>query len=446
MCHQRKAEQHSTRLLCPTDCATGLSRAVGRRFCDLATQQPKNIFYFDRTRSSITFIPLILGNFPQVAKKKKIRANFRKNRGARNRPTDLTRKFQQNELDADKVAKGERISGKGELTRRRTVVGDEVKSGDGETAQVRIAVDESQCISGRVLSIHGLASKVRAEDGQVYRCATRRLLKTLETDQRHVVAVGDDVLIRPSMNNEGIIERIEPRRGVISRTSRGRQHVLVANVDQLLIIATAAEPEIKPNLIDRMLITAEKADILPIICINKIDLIDPADIAPLVGVYGQMGYTVLTVSAVTGVGINRLNALVRGKQSVVAGQSGVGKSSLLNCIEPDLSLRVRSVSEENSKGRHTTTAALLIPLTSGTNDGGYIVDTPGIRQFQLWDVIPEEVAGYYRDIRPYVSQCRFPDCTHTHEDDCAVKDAVADGRIDLRRYDSYCHLHDGDMA
>lgn len=381
-------------------------------------------------------------------KPNKIRANFRKNRGARNRPTDLTRKFQQDDLDEDGVAQGERISGKGELTRRRTVVGDEVQQADGGT-EVCLAVDESQCIAGRVLSIHGLASKVHADDGEIYRCATRRLLKTLETEQRHVVAVGDNVLIRPAGNLEGIIERIEPRRGVISRTSRGRQHVIVSNVDQLLIVATAAEPEIKPNLIDRMLVTAEKAGIHPIICINKIDLVDPAKLAPLVGVYGQLGYSVLAMSAVTGVGIEQLQGLIRGKQSVVAGQSGVGKSSLLNCIQPDLSLRVRAVSEENSKGRHTTTAALLIPLESVSGDdrdAGYIVDTPGIRQFQLWDVIPEEVAGYYRDIRPYVSHCRFPNCTHTHEDECSVKDAVADGRIDLRRYDSYCHVHSGDLG
>lgn len=379
-----------------------------------------------------------------MAKKRdpqKIRANFRKNRSARQRPLDLTRQFRQQDLDEDQVQHGERISGKGELTRRRTVVGDEVEQTDG-ASQIRLAVDESQCLAGRVISIHGLASNVRTEDGAMFRCATRRLLKTLETDQRHVVAVGDDVLFRPAMNDEGIIERIEPRRGVISRTSRGRRHVIVTNVDQLVIVTSAAEPAIKPNLIDRMLITAEKAAIAPVICINKIDLVDAAELAPLVGVYGQLGYPVLAISAMTGVGVDRLRESIHGKQSVVAGQSGVGKSSLLNAIEPDLALRVQSVSDDTNKGRHTTSSALLIPL----ENSGYIVDTPGIRQFELWDVIPEEVAGYYRDIRPYVSQCRYTDCTHTHEEECAVKDAVADGRIDLRRYDSYCHVHNGDMA
>jgi ribosome biogenesis GTPase len=237
-----------------------------------------------------------------------------------------------------------------------------------------------------------------------------------------------------------LIERVEPRQGVLCRTSKGRQHVIVANVDQLLIVASAAEPMLKPNLIDRFLVTAEQTQIRPVICINKIDLIDPADLQPLVGVYGQMGYGVLQVSATTGHGIDRLHRILQNQETVIAGQSGVGKSSLLNAAEPGLELRVTPVSEENQKGRHTTTTAQLIPLAAG----GYVVDTPGVRQFQLWDVISEEVAGLYRDLRPYVNHCRFPDCTHTHEADCAVKDAVADGRLDVRRYESYCHLFVGD--
>ena len=274
----------------------------------------------------------------------------------------------------------------------------------------------------------------------MFQCATRRLLKNLSTDQRHVVAAGDVVFFRPESATHGLIERIEPRTSVLARTSKGRQHVLVTNVDQLLIVASAAEPRLKPNLIDRFLVEAERTRIAPVICINKIDLVEPADLMPLAGVYGQMGYEVLLASAAKEIGIDRLRSLVENKETVVAGQSGVGKSSLLNAIEPDLALRVGEVSQENQKGKHTTTVARLIPLAMG----GYVVDTPGIRQFQLWDVIPEEVAGYYRDIRPYVSLCHFPNCTHTHESHCAVKDAVADGRLDVRRYESYCHLRAGD--
>jgi ribosome biogenesis GTPase len=214
----------------------------------------------------------------------------------------------------------------------------------------------------------------------------------------------------------------------------------VTNVDQMLIISSAAEPQLKPHLIDRMLVTAEKSAIRPVICINKIDLTNPADLQPLVGVYGQMGYTVLLLSAATGFGVDRLRRLLRCQQTVLLGQSGVGKSSLLNAVDSDLQLRVAAVSAESEKGRHTTTSARLVPLAHG----GYVIDTPGIRQFQLWDVIPAEVAGFFRDLRPYVSRCRFPNCTHQHEADCAVKHAVAEGRLDVRRYESFCQMFAGD--
>ncbi len=372
--------------------------------------------------------------------KKKIRTDFRKNRNTRTRCSDWTRQFEFHGFEDDKTVSGERISGKGELTRRRTVLGAE--TGEDETGMaVQVDIDRSACLRGRVLSVHGLASKVEADDKTVYHCPTRGILKTLSTDQRNVVAAGDIVYFRPAGGCEGVIQRVEPRRGVISRSSRGRQHVIVSNVDQLLIISSAAEPRLKPNLIDRFLVTAEKMNVRPVICINKIDLVEAASLQPLVGVYSQMGYQVMLVSAQTGLGLDRLRQQLAGRQSVVAGQSGVGKSSLLNVVEPGLNIRVAHVSAETQKGRHTTTAACLIPLAMG----GYVVDTPGIRQFQLWDVIAEEVSGFYRDIRPFVCLCRYPDCSHTHEDECAVKDAVADDKIDARRYESYCHLFAGDF-
>ncbi|HWB10151.1 MAG TPA: ribosome small subunit-dependent GTPase A [Pirellulales bacterium] len=370
-------------------------------------------------------------------KKKHLRADFRKNRAERARQGDWTRKFQADAVEED-AAREERLSGKGELTRKRTVRGSQAEGESG--LGVLLDVDESSCLHGRVLAVYGLTSTVEAEDGALYQCAVRRLLKTLSTDLRHVVAAGDRVLFRPSDNREGIIERIEPRRGVLSRESRGRQQTLVANVDQLLIVASAAEPYLKPNLIDRFLVSAEQSRLRAIICINKIDLVEPAALEPLVGVYSQMGYPVLLTSARSGAGVERLRRRLLGNESVVAGQSGVGKSSLLNAVQPDLGLAVSEVSTETQKGRHTTTTARLIPLEGG----GYVVDTPGIRQFQLWDVIAEEVAGLYRDLRPLVNRCAFPDCTHRHEADCAVKHAVADGWLDARRYESYLHLREGD--
>lgn len=378
-----------------------------------------------------------------MGKKRTIRADFRKNRSTRTRQTDWTRNFDAETPEHEDLAQAERISGKGDLTRKRTIRG--VQTDDDQPGLgLQLEVD-ARCLAGRVLSVFGLASDVQADNGLLYHCAVRRILKTLSTEQRHVVAAGDRVLFRPAdsadgKTREGIIERIEPRRGTICRTSKGRQHILVTNVDQLLIVSSAAEPRLKPNFIDRMLVTAEKGGVRPVLCINKIDLVDPASLQPLVGVYSQMGYRVLLLSVRTGFNVDRAARLLAGRQSVVVGQSGVGKSSLLNAIDPSLQLKVAAVSLENQKGRHTTTVARLLPLASG----GYVVDTPGVRQFQLWDVIPEEVGGFYRDIRPYVSHCRFPDCTHTHEDDCAVKDAVADGRIDERRYESFCHLMAGD--
>lgn len=374
---------------------------------------------------------------------RKIRAELRKNRTCRTRRTDLTRDFHRQELEEDLTPATERLSGKGDLTRRRTVKAVALEGEGTEAADVHLEIDQASCRPGRVLSVLGLVSEVQGEDGRVYRCAVRRLLKTLRTDQRHVVAAGDHVWFRvaPSRGGvEGIIERVEARRACIARDVKGRRQVIVANVDQALIVASTDEPPLKPNLIDRLLVAAEHSKIQPIVCINKLDLADPAQLMPLVGVYSQMGYRVLLVSAATGWGIDRLTRVLRGHTSVLIGQSGVGKSSLLNAVEPSLRLKVAPVSRETHKGRHTTTNARLLPLACG----GYVVDTPGIRQFQPWDIVPDEVVNFFRDLRPYVNHCKFPNCTHTHEADCAIKNAVADGRLDDRRYESYCRLRAGE--
>jgi ribosome biogenesis GTPase len=359
------------------------------------------------------------------------------------RKRDLTRQFREDDAALEDIVQEERVSGKGELTRRRTIIGDAATPEEAAGMGVRLS-DDTEHLLGRVLSVHGLQSKVQGDDGVVYECTVRQLLKSLSTDQRHIVAAGDRVALHVDRAGQSggaatapaTIERVEPRRNALSRNSRGRQHVIVANVDFLLVVASAAQPGLKPNLIDRFLLTAEQFGIEPIICLNKSDLVDPAGLQQIVGVFAQLGYRVLLTSIVDRRGIEYLRELIHDSQTVLAGQSGVGKSSLLNAIEPELGLRVGAVSQENDKGKHTTTTAQLIPL----HGGGAVIDTPGIRQFALWDITASEVGGLMRDLRPYVSHCRFPDCLHVTEHECAVKEAVADGRIDARRYDAYCHI------
>ena len=370
-----------------------------------------------------------------MAKKnrQKQRTSFKKKYQERVRRSDFTRDFhtgdQESLADANQ---SERVSGKGELTRQRTYV----------ERPATATTDRGQpLLSGRVISVHGLKSRVLADNGEIYECALRQVLKSLNIDQRSAVVAGDRVQLRVASAKDGMIESVDDRSGIISRTSRGQQHILVANVDYLLIITSAAEPGIKPALIDRFLLTAEHCGVKPVVVMNKIDLVDPAYFQQMAGVYANLGYRVLLTSAENNLNIKYLKALLRGKQTALAGQSGVGKSSLLNAIEPGLGLAVAAVSQDNEKGRHTTTAAQLIPLEAG----GAVFDTPGIRQFQLWDIAANEVAGLMPDLRPFVNGCRYTDCLHLNEDQCAVKDAVADGKIDARRYDSYCHLLEDDL-
>jgi ribosome biogenesis GTPase len=371
-----------------------------------------------------------------MAKKKK-RVELRKNRSKPPRQKGWTRGFAEHGFAEDGTPAGERVRAKGELSRKRTIIeGDHADAGE----RVIPAVDAS-CVPGRVLRVHGLDSIVRTDDGCELRCKVRRLLKNLTRDERNVVTAGDRVWVRPSLNDEGFIEGVEPRHGILTRASRGREHVIVANVDQAIIVVALKEPELKPHLIDRYLASAEQGGIKPVICLNKADLVDPADYQPWIGFYSQLGVPALLTSAETGMGLGRLKRLLAGRQSVFSGQSGVGKSSLLNAIQPGLGLQVRSVSEMNQKGRHTTTTAQLLEL----HFGGWVVDTPGIRQFELWDIRPEEVEGFFAEFRPYVPLCGYPDCTHTHEDRCAVKDAVTRRQISERRYVSYLGIYEGRM-
>jgi ribosome biogenesis GTPase len=290
-----------------------------------------------------------------------------------------------------------------------------------------------------VVRVHGLLNIVETDDGGTYACHVRRLLKSMAIDGRNVVAAGDRVWFRPPDpgGDEGVIERVEPREGVLTRGYRGRRHVIAANVDAVLIVSALAEPGLKISLIDRYLAAAEFSGVRPVIVLNKADLVDVSLYQWVVGLYSQFGYETVVTSAADGRGLDRLRELLGRGVTAISGQSGVGKSSLLNALQPGLNLRVREVSDGTTKGKHTTTTAELIRLESG----GYVVDTPGLRQFELWGVLPGELEGCFIEFRPFVPLCRFPDCSHTHEGRCAVKDAVYWGWIHAGRYESYLKLY-----
>ena len=370
-------------------------------------------------------------------KRKKLRVAFQKNRQKKIRTKILTREVL-DEANSHDSKTGERLSGKGDLTRHRTIIGVESDS----SHELLRDVDESQCLTGRVVSAVGLYSLVQAEDGLQYECTVRRVVRTMAREARNAVVTGDEVILRRLDDRYGVIERVNPRRGTISRGTRGQEHIIVANVDQVLIVVSSHEPNLKPNLIDRFLISAEKGEVTAIICINKVDLVDPAMLQPIAGLYAKLGYDVVLTSAIQLTGITRLRNLLTGRETVLAGQSGVGKSSLLNAIQPHLGLKITKVSNRSHKGRHTTRRAELMKLDAG----GWVVDTPGIRQFELWDVMPEEVEGFFIEFRPFVTLCKFPDCSHTHESGCGVKQAVERDLITRPRYESYLKILSDDAG
>jgi ribosome biogenesis GTPase len=382
-----------------------------------------------------------------MAKKKKVRVDLRKNRNTKPRDRQWTRGYQEHGFTDEAQPQEERVRAKGELSRRRTIIQEE-KPGPtaGQEPAEMPAVDE-ESRPGRVLRVYRDVCVVQGEDGREFRCAVRWLLRSLTIDERNIVTTGDRVWFRLVGQQsgqvegapEGVIERVEPRHGVLTRASRGREHVLVANVDQVVFVLSLVEPDLKPHLVDRFLASAIKGEVQAMLCLNKADLTDPIVYQPLVGFYNQLGVPTLLTSAPTGQGIDELREWLRDRQTVFTGQSGVGKSSLLNAVQPDLGLRVREVSEMNQKGRHTTTTADLIRLEFG----GWVVDTPGVRQFQLYDTLPEEVEGYFVEFRPFVALCAFPDCTHTHEDRCAVKRAVYRRQLSADRYTSYLGMYAG---
>jgi len=232
-----------------------------------------------------------------------------------------------------------------------------------------------------------------------------------------------------------------PRRNKLTRRAAGRkalEQVIVSNVDQIVPIMAAARPEPKWNLLDRYLAAAEYAGIPALIVITKMDLVDEGDLAPELDYYQRIGYPVLLTSAESGRGIEELRNAFTGNLSVLIGKSGVGKSSLLNALQPGLGLRVSEVSQgQIGKGRHTTTYLEMFAL----DGGGSVVDTPGMREFKIGVEYGADLALLYPDLRPFVGYCKFGlDCRHEREPGCAVRDALEAGEISLRRYQSYLGL------
>lgn len=365
---------------------------------------------------------------------RKIRVRFHKNRGHRARQVDLTRQSHDELAD---LPSDERVSGKGSQSRHRTLI---VKTGDTDAESIR-DVDMTDCQRGRVLwSVGANHSCIQTADGQTFDCSVRRVLRTMERETRNVIAAGDWVVFRSTDGATGVIERIEPRHSTLTRGVGRTSQIIVSNVDQAAIVASACDPPLKPALIDRFLVSCEIGGVKGIVCINKADSIEPAHLQPIIGQYAQLGYEVVLTSATRGDGIDRLRQLMNGKATVLTGQSGVGKSSLLNVVQPGLGLRTATVSADTGKGRHTTRVAELVPLASG----GWVVDTPGIRQFQLWAVEAADVEAYFIEFRPFVAHCKFADCTHTHEKGCAVLSAVSQGLISALRYESYTRILSGE--
>ena len=303
-------------------------------------------------------------------------------------------------------------------------------------------------MEGIVIKARGGAYEVQVGN-QSYTCAVRhqliedekrRLDETKEMPYVDLVAVGDRVRISTptSTAESGYIEECLPRDTQFGRIRMdGWRQVIVANLDMLLIIFAARHPTLKLRMLDRFLVTAEASDVEPVICINKIDLAKLKNVQRQLKLYEELGYKVVYTSTMTGIGVDRLREIMQNRISAIVGSSGVGKSSLLNALQPGLQLRIGEVDERIHKGRHTTTEVMLLPLEFG----GFVADTPGIRTLGLLEIDDEQGLDiHFPEMRTYIPECRFAACTHQHEPDCAVKRAVEDGDINPLRYESYLRI------
>lgn len=267
-----------------------------------------------------------------------------------------------------------------------------------------------------------------AVEGTIYRCRAKGIFR----NQKVKPLVGDwvEIEILDEKDREGNLTEILPRMNELIRPA-------VANVDQAIVVFAAKNPKPNYNLLDRFLMTMEKQGIPVIVCFNKKDLAKEKELAQLESIYEQCGHRVVFISAKEGNGIHEIRDLIRGKTTVLAGPSGVGKSSLMNQLNPDANMEVGDVSRKIQRGRHTTRHSELIMIESGT----FVLDTPGFSSLFIDRFEEDEVKDYFQEFAPYESQCRFQGCSHTHEPDCGVKKALEEGRISRTRYENYVNIY-----
>ncbi len=264
-----------------------------------------------------------------------------------------------------------------------------------------------------------------------------RVDERLTNGKTSFLAPGDDVLVE-RRGDEWFVQAVAPRRTRLSRPAimKNRPQTLAANVDVLVVVAAAKHPAFRPGLVDRFLIAAQRGGVEPILCVNKMDLVQNAP--EPVEAYRRLGLPVFETSCAEEQGIAQLRDYLTGKTGVFSGHSGVGKSSLVNALDPSHGIVTSGVSESTSKGRHTTTSARLYELEGGIR----IIDTPGIRELGLWEVTPETVGKYFPEIAEAAEHCKFRDCSHTHEPHCAVQEKMESGDISRLRYESYLRIRD----
>lgn len=303
-------------------------------------------------------------------------------------------------------------------------------------------------VAGLVLRARSGFVSVLTDDGDIVESRLRGRIKKVR-QASDLAVIGDRVHLRRLPDGTGAVEAIEPRRARFSRRQPGprgswREDVMVANPDLVAVVFACDRPPPNPRLIDRFLVVAEYNAVPAVLIANKVDLVSQEAATAVFALYAAIGYEVVYASARERIGLHRIEDVLAGRLSIVTGPSGVGKSTLLNAIQPGLHITTAEVSEALNKGRHTTTHAELHPLDEPR--GGYVADTPGIRELGLWAVPPTELAWCFREFRPHLGQCGFNDCTHLHEPRCAVRAAVARGDIAAARHDSYRRLLTGDMA